>query len=75
MNETLLMCIGAAMFGLTVWAVLLVAYVNGRDASGNDLTFGNREPLPFPEGDVALQPVYTQVSYPEPRHTTQLNRW
>ena len=31
MNETLLMCIGAAMFGLTVWAVLLVAYVNGRD--------------------------------------------
>ena len=74
MNETLLMCIGAAMFGLTVWAVLLVAYVNGRDASGNDLTFGNRAPLPFPEGDVALQPVYTHVSYQEPRRAAQTNR-
>ncbi|HAY65091.1 MAG TPA: hypothetical protein DCY36_03590 [Acidimicrobiaceae bacterium] len=73
MNETLLMCIGAAMFGLTVWAVLLTAYASGRDASRNDLAFGHREPLPFPEGEVALQPVYTQVTYPEPRQVSQVN--
>ena len=32
MNETLLMSIGAAVFGLTIWAVLLAAYANGREA-------------------------------------------
>tara|TARA_B100000676_G_C17559572_1_gene571543 strand:- start:167 stop:373 length:207 start_codon:yes stop_codon:yes gene_type:complete len=68
------MCIGAAMFGLTVWAVLLALYANGREASQKDLTFGNREPLSFPEGEFALQPVYTQVSYSEPERSTQVNR-
>ena len=62
MNETLLMCVGAAVFGFTVWAVLLVAYANGRDASSEDLSFGQREPLAYPKGEFALQPVYTRVT-------------
>ena len=36
MNETLLMSIGAAVFGLTIWAVLLAAYANGREADSKD---------------------------------------
>jgi hypothetical protein len=32
MNETLLMSIGAGVFGLTIWAVLLAAYSSGREA-------------------------------------------
>ena len=66
MNETLLMCVGAAVFGFTVWAVLLVAYASGRDASNEDLSFGQREPLAHPEGGFAEQPAYTRVTAPEP---------
>ena len=62
MNETLLMCVGAAIFGFTVWAVLLVAYASGRDASKEDLSFGRREPLTYPKGEFALQPAYTRVT-------------
>ena len=65
-NETLLMCVGAAVFGFTVWAVLLVAYASGRDASNEDLSFGQREPLAHPEGGFAEQPAYTRVTAPEP---------
>tara|TARA_B100001250_G_scaffold402334_2_gene415324 strand:- start:9971 stop:10216 length:246 start_codon:yes stop_codon:yes gene_type:complete len=65
MNETLLMCVGAAVFGFTLWGVLLVAYANGRDASSEDLSFGQREPLPLPTGEFAAQPVYTRVTAPE----------
>ncbi len=38
MNETLLMCVGAAVFGLTIWAVLLAAYANGREADSKNLS-------------------------------------
>ena len=64
MSETLLMSIGASMFGLTVWAVLLTAYATGRDASRKDLAFGNRAPAQFPTGEFAPQPGYTQVTPP-----------
>ncbi|MFL2986998.1 MAG: hypothetical protein ACJZ57_07130 [Candidatus Poriferisodalaceae bacterium] len=64
MSETLLMSIGASMFGLTVWAVLLTAYASGRDASRKDLAFGNRAPGQFPTGEFAPQPGYTRVEPP-----------
>ena len=54
------------MFGFTVWAVLLVAYASGRDASNEDLSFGQREPLAHPEGEFAEQPAYTRVTAPDP---------
>ena len=61
MSETLLMSIGASMFGLTVWAVLLTAYATGRDASRKDLAFGNRAPAQFPTGEFAPQQVVGRV--------------
>ena len=64
MSETLLMSIGASMFGLTVWAVLLTAYASGRDASSKDLAFGNRAPGQFPVGEFVPQPGYTRVEPP-----------
>ena len=30
------MCVGAAVFGLTIWAVLLAAYANGREADSRN---------------------------------------
>ena len=64
MSETLLMSIGAAMVGLTVWAGVLTAYASGRDASSKDLAFGNRAPSQFPAGEFVPQPGYTRVEPP-----------
>ena len=61
MNETILMCIGASVFGVSVWGVLLAAYSNGREASNKDMAYGHRAPLAFPEGQFATQPAYTRV--------------
>lgn len=61
MNQTVLMCLGASVFGVSVWGVLLAAYFNGREASTKDMAYGHRAPLAFPEGQFATQPAYTRV--------------
>jgi hypothetical protein len=60
-NQTVLMCLGASVFGVSVWGVLLAAYFNGREASTKDMEYGHRAPLAFPEGQFATQPAYTRV--------------